>query len=276
MESAHPSTGSGAAAGTNLVLRRTSGPGPLEMVLVAGLAFFLNLSAGILLQMAHPRLGLLLSEIFFIAAPAVLAMRLFYLDRSVILPLRGVRWMHLIAGIAGALALNHLLTIAGAWQETVWPTPVQVQALFDGLFVYRGALDFTALLVAFALVPAICEEILFRGFLQAGLARAIDHPAGVVAASALVFAVFHLDPWRFTGIMGLGLFLAWLRLRTGSLLPPMAAHAASNVLAITLKATGRLDDQQPGTLWSATAAAALLIAAIAMLVARRNARDRML
>ena len=275
MEPAYPAS-AGAAAGTNPALRRTSGPGPLEMVSVAGLAFFLNLSAGTILQLAHPRVGLLLSEILFIAAPAALAVRLFYLDRSAVLPLRGVRWMDLIGAVAGALALNHLLTIAGAWQETVWPTPEPVRALFDGLFAYRGALDFMALLLAFALAPAICEEILFRGFLQAGLARAIDRRAGVVAASALVFAVFHLDPWRFTGVMGLGLYLAWLRQRTGSLLAPMAAHAASNILAITLKATGRLDDERPGSLGSAAMAAALLFAAIALLVARRPARERML
>jgi membrane protease YdiL (CAAX protease family) len=246
------------------------------MVLVAGLAFFLNLSAGTLLQLAHPRLGLLLSEIFFIAGPAVLAIRLFYLDRRAILPLRRVSWTDLLAAVAGALGLNHLLTIAGAWQETAWPTPAPVRALFDGLFVYRGAVDFAALLVAFAIVPAFCEEILFRGFLQAGLARAVDRPAGVVAASALVFAVFHLDPWRFTGVFGLGLFLAWLRLRTGSLLPPMAAHAASNVLAITLKATGRLDDEAPGTPWSAGIAVALILGAIALLTAGRRARERVL
>jgi membrane protease YdiL (CAAX protease family) len=275
MQPGDPSTG-GAAAGTNPALRRTSGPGPLEMVLVAGLAFFLNLSAGTLLQYVHPRLGLLLSEIFFIAGPAVLAIRLFYLDRSALLPMRGVRGMDLLAAVAGALGLNHLLTIAGAWQETAWPTPAPVRALFDGLFVFHGAVDYAALLVAFALVPAFCEEILFRGFLQAGLARAIDRPAGVVAASALVFALFHLDPWRFTGIFGLGLFLAWLRLVTGSLLPPMTAHAASNVLAITLKATGRLDDEAPGTLWSAGLAVVLVLGAIAMLAAGRRARDRML
>jgi len=147
------------------------------MVLVAGLAFFLNLSAGTLLQYARPRLGLLVSEIFFIAGPVVLAIRLFYLDRRAILPMRGWRWTDLPAAIVAAAGLNHLLTIAGAWQETVWPTPTQVRALFDGLFVYRGPLDFAALLVAFALVPAICEEILFRGFLQSGLARSLDRPA---------------------------------------------------------------------------------------------------
>jgi membrane protease YdiL (CAAX protease family) len=274
MEPDYPS--SGTAVGTNPALRRASGPGPLEMVLVAGLAFFLNLSAGTLLQLARPRLGLLLSEIFFIAAPAVLAIRLFYLDRTVILPLRGARGLELMAAVTGALGLNHLLTVAGAWQETVWPTPVPVRALFDGLFVNRGPLDFAVLLLTFALVPAVCEEILFRGYLQAGLARAIQRPAGVVASSALVFALFHLDPWRFAGVLGLGLYLAWLRLKTGSLLPPMAAHAASNVLSIALKSTGRLDDGAPGSLWSVGVAAALAFAAIAAIVAGRRIRDRML
>ena len=266
----------GTAAGEPTPLRQATGPGPLEMVLVAGLAFFLNLSAGTLLQYARPKLGLLVSEIFFIAGPAVLAIRLFYLDRRAILPMRGWRWTDLTAAIVAAAGLNHLLTMAGAWQETVWPTPTLVRALFDGLFVYRGPLDFAALLVAFALVPAICEEILFRGFLQSGLARSLDRPASVVAASAFVFALFHLDPWRFAGVLGLGLFLAWLRLSTGSLLPSMTAHAASNVLSITMKAGGWLDDDAPGSLGSALVALVLLAAAITVIAAGRRARDRML
>src|SRR5262249_55491099 len=131
-------------------------------------------------------------------------------------------------------------------------------------------------ILAFALVPAVCEEILFRGFLQSGLARVVERPAGVAAASSLVFALFHLDPWRFSGILGLGLFLAWLRLATGSLWAPMAAHAASNIFSIALKVTGRLDEASPGSFRSAGLAAALVVAAIAAIAAARRARGRML
>src|SRR5262245_53555326 len=133
---------SGTAARATPPFRRTTGPGPLEMALVAGLAFFLNLSAGTLLQIVRPRLGLLVSEIFFIAAPALLAVRLFFLDRSLVLPMRGVRAADVGAAILGAVGLNHLLTQAGALQESVWPTPAPIRALFDGLLAYRGPLDF--------------------------------------------------------------------------------------------------------------------------------------
>ena len=250
------------------------------MLLVAGLAFFLNLFPGSLLQIQSARIGLLVSQLFFIAAPAVLAVRWFYLDPRAVLPWSPIRPRHLAAALLGTLALNHLLTRYGAWQERIMPTPQVVRALFDDLLQYRGPMDFMALLVVLAIVPAVSEELLFRGFLQSGLARLLHPPILCVTASAVAFGLFHFDPWRLAGVAGLGFFLAYLRQVTGSLVPSMLAHAANNIVSIGLAVSGHLQhDRAPGSTLSMILAAVLFGVALCMLPAPRASRrhpERML
>jgi membrane protease YdiL (CAAX protease family) len=248
------------------------------MALVGGLAFFLTAFSGTLLQLAHARAGFVLSQILFIVAPVLLANRWFYLDRRRVLPFGRPRPAVLAGALLGAAAVNFLLTAYGAWQESVIPTPEPIRALFEGLFTYRGPVDFIVLLAVFSVVPALCEEILFRGFLQAGLVNHLGTPARGILVSAMVFGLFHLNPWRFAGVFCLGLFLAWLRHESGSLVPPIAAHLLSNLISISLLSLGRVDTPLTASLAApgALLAAAALAASIALVRAGKSPADRVL
>ena len=160
----------------------------------------------------------------------------------------------------------------------MFPTPEAVRAFFETQFVYRGPLDFALLLVAFAIVPAICEEILFRGFVQAGFIRIFESVPAGIALTALVFAVFHLDPWRFGGVLILGLFLGFLAHRSGSLVPPVVAHALNNTLSIVLTAATGRSDAEDGEAWMLVAALAFVAVALGLLWPRhsRVAAERVL
>lgn len=256
-------------------------PGPREMALIAGMAFFLTVftAAPLALVGVGPAWVLsqfVVSQFLFMALPAILAVRWFYLDARRVLPHPPVPGRAMIGALGGAVALNHLLTLYGVWQESLFPTPESF-ALLDRLLVYRGPIDFLLLLTALSIVPGFCEEILFRGYLQAGLTHHLGTPARGIAASGLLFALFHLDPWRFVGVAGLGLFVAWLRSETGSLVPAMAAHALSNGLSIVLKVSGRFEGDAPaGTALTACVAAAALCASIALVRASRTPRERVL
>jgi sodium transport system permease protein len=240
-----------------------------EMALIGGLAFFLNLFPGTLLQILHLRWGLVLTQALFIATPVLLGLRWFYLDSQAVLPCRRPPSRSLLATVLGTTGLNHLLTLAGAWQETIVPTPESVRAFFEGLFVYHGPVDFVLLLLTFAVVPAICEEVLFRGFLQTGLVRLLGSVPKGIAASSLIFAAFHLDPWRFPGILVLGLFLGFLAHGSGSLIPAILAHALNNVLSISAAVAADAGLDYPGgAVWS-VAASALAVAVAAWLLRRR-------
>jgi len=256
-------------------------PGRREMALIAGLAFFLNLSLGLFLLADHPRLGLVVSEILFVAGPALLGVHWFLLERRDVLPLRRPAAGALGGALLGALGLNHLLMIYGAWQESVWPTPEIIQSWFAGLFVWRGGADFALTLLSFAAVPAVCEEVLFRGYVQAGLRRHGSGRLATILASAAIFCAFHLSPWRAVPIFVLGAFLAWVREVAGSLWPAIAAHALNNALSIGLAAAGLARDDRalftPVTLTVAIAcvtAAILLVAAASR--ASRSAASRVL
>lgn len=96
-----------------------------------------------------------------------------------------------------------------------------------------------ALLVSFAVVPAVFEELFFRGFLFSALLRRTT-PAMTILTSAGLFALFHLittDGFaleRLIPSLLLGLVLSWVCWRSGSMLPGIALHFANNAVLAML------------------------------------------
>ncbi|MBE3561433.1 MAG: CPBP family intramembrane metalloprotease [Ktedonobacteraceae bacterium] len=87
-----------------------------------------------------------------------------------------------------------------------------------------------ALLLAAVLVAPFCEEMFFRGFVFMGLLRGMSLVwAGVF--SALIFAVAHADPGSFPVLFIIGLVLAYLRWRSGSIWPAIVLHLLNNGLS---------------------------------------------
>ena len=90
-----------------------------------------------------------------------------------------------------------------------------------------------------AILPAISEEIFFRGWLLAAFAGNRPSPRRATVAiliQAAVFAGFHLLPERMPQTFILGLVLGWLTLATGSILPAVLAHLAHNSVPLVLVA----------------------------------------
>lgn len=93
------------------------------------------------------------------------------------------------------------------------------------------------------MVAAVVEELVMRGVLLALVDRA--HPPRWTVAGArlgagglvltLAFVALHgLRPGLLLGVAPAALLYLWLRARSGSLLPPMAAHAAWNATVVLL------------------------------------------
>jgi len=122
-----------------------------------------------------------------------------------------------------------------------------------------------------ALVPAICEELLFRGWVQSALIGAWPGRgrllAGVVAQAAC-FAVFHLLPERMPQTFALGLVAGILTLATRSLLPAIACHVAHNSMPLAmLWLAGGLSDTARSLPAAAEAATAVSLPPWAVLTA---------
>lgn len=112
-------------------------------------------------------------------------------------------------------------------------------------------------IAAIALAPAICEEILFRGLLVPVFKAALG-PMVAIGLSAAMFGAIHVDAmpggvsvyYRVPFAFILGILLAKIRLDTGSLLPPIIAHATLNattfiVVQFVEEPKGVLPDPQP-------------------------------
>jgi len=88
-----------------------------------------------------------------------------------------------------------------------------------------------------SLLPAIGEELLFRGWVQSALVGASPSrgriTAGVIAQAAC-FALFHLLPERMPQTFALGLVAGAIALATRSLLPAIICHAAHNSMPLLM------------------------------------------
>lgn len=99
--------------------------------------------------------------------------------------------------------------------------------------VYASADRPLLLVAALVLAAPLFEEVLFRGFLLAGLVRSRLGPAGSVALSAAAWAALHLqyDWYGITTIVVFGLLLGAARVHAGTVLVPLVLHAGANALA---------------------------------------------
>jgi membrane protease YdiL (CAAX protease family) len=99
-----------------------------------------------------------------------------------------------------------------------------VPRLFAGWPVWQWA--------AISLCAGVCEEVLFRGALQSGLATRVGSAPAVIVVS-LLFGALHLLSWTYGIIAGLiGVYLGVLFLVSGNLLAPVMAHAVYDFAAI--------------------------------------------
>jgi membrane protease YdiL (CAAX protease family) len=176
-----------------------------------------------------PAAGLVWTELFVFLLPPVLAASGSNLRPGPFLLLsRRPTLRQILLGLAlGAalfLAAGGIMSLTTIAVPRSWVDAFDIAHLFEGSRRERLAMG----LIASLLAP-LAEEVAFRGYVLSAL-RTHLRPGVAIAASAVLFAAMHLDPVRFPAVLFLGAFLGWLAWRSGSLWPPVAAHAVNNGL----------------------------------------------
>jgi membrane protease YdiL (CAAX protease family) len=92
---------------------------------------------------------------------------------------------------------------------------------------------FLSVFVPLAIVAPLAEEFFFRGLLFRDFLERYSVTKSVWT-TAVIFALFHLNPWQAIAALPLGLWFAWLVLRTGSIIPGILCHAIYNYSAAFL------------------------------------------
>ncbi len=99
-----------------------------------------------------------------------------------------------------------------------------------------GWLPLVLNLVTYALLPALVEELVFRGFYISALQPSGERCA--LVTSALLFGLAHGNLTQMPFAFMLGLLFGWLFLRTGRLWPCMVIHFLNNSLSVVFDSLG--------------------------------------
>ncbi len=139
-------------------------------------------------------------------------------------------------------------------------------AMIKALLVMETPEELFVNVLIIALVPAVGEELVFRGLLQQMLHRALGRGVPAVWLSALVFSAFHMQFEGFLPRLALGAVLGYLFYWSRNLWVPILAHFANNAVQVVaayyfrdLVVEMEPDSMQPFTWPSAIASLVLVL-----------------
>lgn len=125
------------------------------------------------------------------------------------------------------------------------PLPTSWKAAFDrmeddynrqvsAIMSLKSVGDYILALIVMALLPAVCEEALFRGGLQNFLSRGTGRPWFAIIVVSILFSLAHISYYGLLPRIFLGVVLGALFHYSGRLWLCVLGHFINNVLAITI------------------------------------------
>jgi sodium transport system permease protein len=212
------------------------------------------------------RRQLLFNELVVMIGATLLMLRIYRLDLRETLSLRPVKpvvWLAILFAIPSAN-----LTALGIFRlvNMVIPAPQQLLERFSEDVIPKG-MPVWQLILYVAVLPAICEELAFRGILLSGLRRKL-RPVGLIAGIGVIFGLFHVTLYRLAPTAALGMVLTAIAIMTGSIFPGMVLHAGNNALSVL---GGSLFNPDVANWWHILAAATVF--ALSLWIIYRNRTD---
>jgi uncharacterized protein len=171
---------------------------------------------------------------FFITTVIILYLGYRYsgLSFGKVFPMKSFNLVVIPALILTLAGLQYYLNDATTQLDKFMPPPGWFMELFTRLF--ESDLGIWGGFVRVVIIAPVVEELIFRGVIMTGFMK--NYKIGyAITLSALMFALFHLNPWQLPATFMLGLILGWIRYRTGSILACIAGHVIHNgLLYITI------------------------------------------
>ncbi|MBM4364793.1 MAG: CPBP family intramembrane metalloprotease [Deltaproteobacteria bacterium] len=231
--------------------RRARGDFRAEALITFALAALALWFLGQAAQSRHLLGGLAFTQVGLFLPLALLAPWWLGLPVRERLQLRWPAWTELARGAIVGLCLPGLALTVGQLQALLLDSP---SGLLAGLLDPTTPIALTMLCLA--ILPAICEELLFRGAFL-GLWKRPASPWSAVLATSLAFGALHASIFRLAPTAALGVVLGALALRSRSVVPGIAAHGINNGIAV-LGGYGFLS-LEPGPIAWTSAAVALVV-----------------
>lgn len=170
-----------------------------------------------------------------LALLALLATRLTTPRVGAFLRLRRPEVLPLLAAVAGAICLVPVVQLLSDVNRLL-PMPSWLVELERSQLVLLeavlGSADAWLLnLLLLAVTPAICEELLFRGYFQRQVGRVVSVRTAILL-SGILFGLYHLRLTQALPLSVLGIYLAYVVWRTDSLVTGIVVHFVYNGLLV--------------------------------------------
>ncbi len=123
-----------------------------------------------------------------------------------------------------------ILNILIIWCITYF-FPDEMLQTEQGMTVLFASVPAILSFIIVAVMPAVCEEVLHRGFIQHSMGS-IRNKWVLVTVMGLIFGIFHLDPVRFLSTAILGAILSYIMYETKNIILPALFHLLNNTVSL--------------------------------------------
>lgn len=200
-------------------------------LLLFGFMLLVSFYLGAWLQSRNLLIGLITTQWCLYLAPTLFVLWYARIDLRRTLRLRVPTRAAVLAAALIAVGALVLVVQAGLWQARFLPVPAVLKEQITKLLTAENGLDLTLCLLAVAVSPAVCEEVLFRGAIMAGLRTRLSKTLTILVVG-LLFGLFHVSLHRVlpTGLFGVA--IAYVVLRGGSLYLGIGLHLFVNAMSV--------------------------------------------
>jgi membrane protease YdiL (CAAX protease family) len=190
-------------------------------------------------------------QILFILLPALLFSKWIYGDVSDIISLKLPNWFEMFIFSAGILILTPLLQTYMFMQNFLiehlaskYNFVNTIKSFFDSLNALvektygnllkaDSIIELMLVVLVIAAVPAVCEEVMFRGYIQKSLGFKLK-PFWAALVTAIFFGFYHFNPYGLLPLICLGLYFGFAAYISDSLVVPIFLHFLNNFGAVLL------------------------------------------
>lgn len=242
-------------------IRKGSMPSVQEGLLVFIVMLLIIVYVGGIASMKNVWLGVIVPQCTLLLLPIGASLYIKGdLKRIFRLHLPGVK--QLLGGLCLYVGMGSLTMLLSNGLSYLFST--QSQDLSDAYAKLLNGLPFLGALLLIALLPAVCEEIFFRGYLLSAFEQKMRVPYAVVCVS-LLFGISHMSLIKLLPTAVLGLALAYAAYQSDSLGVSSLIHFLNNAFAVFVMYYGDKVPALNGTAYSIQLLAGMIVCAILFL-----------
>jgi sodium transport system permease protein len=227
-------------------IKKGSLPTIQESLLVLVAALLLMVYLGGIMSLSHPVMGVVVPQ-FFIGVLPVLACIYIKGNAREIFKLNIPKGKDLLGSVclylgAGSLSLLISNLLSMAFPDNSQGLNEEYAKLLDGI-------SFVPALLLIALVPAVCEELMFRGYMFTAFRQKMSLPKAIFFVSVL-FGISHMSLIKIIPTAVLGAALAYAIYKADSIAASSLIHFLNNAVSVFLLYYGSniafLNEEQMG------------------------------